>query len=105
MKQHQIQIRLHVDSVQHGVVWWADSPDLPGLTATGRTLAEAEFAAKSAAREILGNDAGDDFEFQSSLAVTEQVSQNAARLVQAGSPASSTAGTRHSASAVTSTGA
>lgn len=48
------ELTIHLESVDDEVVWWADSPDVPGFSAAAPSLVELRERASAALEEILG---------------------------------------------------
>jgi predicted RNase H-like HicB family nuclease len=48
------ELTIHLEAVEGEVVWWADSPDVPGFSAAAPSLVELRERATAALEEILG---------------------------------------------------
>ena len=48
------ELIIHLEVADGDVVWWAESPDLPGFTAAGSSLGELRERAMAAIEEIQG---------------------------------------------------
>ncbi len=50
-----VELIIHLDSADDGVVWWAESPEAPGFTAAADSLAELRELATTGLRGVLGD--------------------------------------------------
>jgi hypothetical protein len=48
------ELTIHLEDVDGEVVWWADSPDVPGFSAAAPSLEELRKQAATALADILG---------------------------------------------------
>ncbi len=59
----EVRLLIHAESTDSGLVWWTESPDVPGFTGTGEHLLDAQIRAELAIREILSNKGVEDVSF------------------------------------------
>jgi predicted RNase H-like HicB family nuclease len=69
------ELIIHLEVADGEVVWWAESPDLPGFTAAGSSLSELRELATAAIEEIRGGPVQivEHLEAETSDAVTPRV--------------------------------
>ena len=47
-----VTLLVHLEAVESGLVWWAESPEVPGFSVTSTTLRELQVRAKMAMADI-----------------------------------------------------
>lgn len=59
----EVRLLIHVEPAESGLVWWTESPDVPGFTGTGEHLVDARIRSELAIREVLSERGVDDVSF------------------------------------------
>lgn len=75
-----VQVMVHLERVDGAVVYWAESPDVPGFTATADSLSELRIIARQVLREHFGDRGVDDSGVRFSLVARAIATANSTRV-------------------------
>ena len=65
----KVRLLIHIEPASSGLVWWTESPDVPGFTGAGEHLVETRVRSEIAIREVLAERGIEDVSFSYELVV------------------------------------
>lgn len=71
----KIRLLIHLEPTDAGLVWWTESPDVPGFSGTGQHLDDARIRAELAIRQILADQGVEEVSFTYQLVASGELSE------------------------------
>lgn len=65
----EVRLLIHVEPAESGLVWWTESPDVPGFTGAGEHLVDVRVRSEIAVRELMAERGIADVSFAYELVV------------------------------------
>jgi hypothetical protein len=65
----EVRLLIHAEPAESGLVWWTESPDVPGFSGTGEHLVDARIRSELAIRDLLADQGIEDVSFTYELIV------------------------------------